>query len=86
MGLIKRREPPFQSIEDIRELVPDFEAQKGRYKLMPRYKFEREIEEKITKYADSMAAIYIKLLFISFPIYLGLASLVWFFDYKQIDY
>lgn len=86
MGLIQRREPPFKSIEDIREMMRDFEAKKGRYQSMPKYKFEREIKEKITKYVDSMATTYVKLLFLSFPIYLALASLIWYFDYKKINY
>ncbi|SUO92209.1 hypothetical protein [Suttonella indologenes] len=86
MRLIKRREPPFKSIEDTRKMVHDFEVKKGSYEFMPKYKFEREIKEKITKYVDSMFITYVKLLFISFPIYLALASLIWFFNYKEINY
>lgn len=72
MPLIKPRTPPFATKEEALEFL----KRHGDY----------EFKKKIEKYSHSLQNLHVKLLVFIFPLYIALASLVWLFDYKEINY
>lgn len=93
MGLIKRREPPFQTVEEAiavgnQHKPYEYLLKEGHmdvYDFHHKYK-PREFEFKVKEYVDSMLNAYMWRSVIMFPLYLWLCSLIWLFDYKEVNY
>lgn len=72
MRLIKRREPPFKTVDE----AFDFFQKHG----------SDEFRKKIGQYFQSIGNLHFKVALMFFPVYLALASIVFLFDYKEINY
>ena len=93
MGLIKRREPPFKTVEEAiavgnQHKPYEYLLKEGHmdvYDFHHKYK-PREFEFKVKEYVDSMLNAYMWSSIIMFPLYLWLCSLIWLFNYKEVNY
>lgn len=72
MRLIKCREPPFKTVEEVNEFIKKYGA--------------NIFTHIVIKYQQSLCMTYMRYMAVFFPIYIGLSSIVLLFDYKEINY
>lgn len=72
MGLIKRREPPFQTVEEALDFIKNNSL--------------RSFLGEIKLYQDYLFSFYLRLIVIMFPLYLIVSSVIFLFDdYEKIN-
>ena len=93
MKIFKPKKPPFKTVEEALVVANQHKANEYLWKeghcsyeaFCRKYPAD-EFKNKIQEYSHNAMNLHGILMISFFPVYLGLSSLIWLFDYKSINY